>query len=154
MIWLGLNPVTLTYADDANSHGAALGFTVLGFWAFLSSWRKGGAWRGIIAGAALGFCCSIRYTEFLWCLPLLAVVFMAVQDHRRSWRQGLTVLLAFAVPVGILALINWASFGEPWRTGYWFCKEQTGFAWHYFIGNPTGMPPRKGNWQSLREQNV
>ena len=152
VIWLGLNPVTLTYADDANSHGAALGFTVLGFWALLSWWRKGGAWRGIIAGAALGFCCSIRYTEFLWCLPLLAVVFMAVQDHRRSWRQGLTVLLAFAVPVGILALINWASFGAPWRTGYWFCKEQTGFAWHYFIGNPTAMPPRQGNWQSLLEQ--
>ena len=122
VIWLGLNPVTLTYADDANSHGAALGFTVLGFWALLSWWRKGGLWRGIVAGLALGFCCSIRYTEFLWCLPLLAVVAMAVKDHRRSWRQGLMVLLAFAVPVAILALINWASFGAPWRTGYWFCK--------------------------------
>lgn len=152
VIWLGLNPVTLTYADDANSHGAALGFTVLGFWALLSWWRKGGTWRGIIAGAALGFCCSIRYTEFLWCLPLLAVIVMAVQERRRSWRQGLTVLLAFAVPVGILALVNWASFGAPWRTGYWFCKEQTGFAWHYFIGNPTGVIPRQGNWQSLLEQ--
>ncbi len=152
VIWLGLNPVTLTYADDANSHGAALGFTVLGFWALLSWWRKGGTCRGIIAGAALGFCCSIRYTEFLWCLPLLAVVAMAVKDHRRSWRQGLMVLLAFAVPVAILALINWASFGAPWRTGYWFCKEQTGFAWRYFIGNPAGMPPRQGNWQTALEQ--
>jgi 4-amino-4-deoxy-L-arabinose transferase-like glycosyltransferase len=152
VIWLGLNPVTLTYADDANSHGAALGFTVLGFWALLSWWRKGGLWRGIIAGLALGFCCSIRYTEFLWCLPLLAVVFMAVHGHKRSWRQGLTVLIAFAVPVGILALINWSSFGAPWRTGYWFCKEQTGFGWHYFIGNPAGMPPRQGNWQTVLEQ--
>jgi len=152
VIWLGLNPVTLTYADDANSHGAALGFTVLGFWALLSWWRKGGVWRGIIAGLALGFCCSIRYTEFLWCLPLLAVVILAVHGHKRSWRQGLVVLIAFAVPVGILAIINWSSFGAPWRTGYWFCKEQTGFAWRYFIGNPTGMPPRQGNWQTVLEQ--
>ena len=152
VIWLGLNPVTLMYGDDANSHGAALGFTVLGFWALLTWWRKGGLWRGMIAGLALGFCCSIRYTEFLWCMPLLAVVILAVRGHSRSWRQGLTVLIAFAVPVGILALINWSSFGAPWRTGYWFCKEQTGFAWHYFIGNPTGMPPRQGNWQSVLEQ--
>ena len=152
VIWLALNPVTLTYADDANSHGAALGFTVLGFWALLSWWRKGGLWRGIIAGLALGFCCSIRYTEFLWCLPLLAVVVLAVRGQQRSWRQGLAVLVAFALPVGILALINWASFGAPWRTGYWFCREQTGFAWNYFIGNPTGMPPRQGNWQTMLEQ--
>ena len=148
VIFLGLNPVALTYADDANSHGAALGFTVLGFWALLTWWRKGGVWRGVIAGLALGFCCSIRYTEFLWCLPLLAVVFMAVRDHKRSWRQGLTVLLAFALPVAILALINWASFGAPWRTGYWFCGEQTGFAWRYFSGGPG----RQGNWQTVLEQ--
>ncbi len=152
VIWLGLNPVTLAYADDANSHGAALGFTVLGFWALLSWWRKGGTWRGIIAGLALGFCCSIRYTEFLWCLPLLALVGMAVRGHRRSWRQGLAVVIAFAIPVVILAIINWASFGAPWRTGYWFCKEQTGFGWQYFIGNAGGAIPRQGNWQTVLEQ--
>jgi 4-amino-4-deoxy-L-arabinose transferase-like glycosyltransferase len=152
VLWLSLNPVTLTYADDANSHGAALGFTVMGFWALLTWWRKGGMWRGIIAGLALGFCCSIRYTEFLWCLPLLAVVILAVRGHQRSWRQGLAVLIAWAMPVAVLAVINWASFGEPWRTGYWFCREQTGFAWRYFIGNPGGMPPRQGNWQTLLEQ--
>jgi 4-amino-4-deoxy-L-arabinose transferase-like glycosyltransferase len=152
VIWLGLNPVTLAYADDANSHGAALGFTLLGFWALLSWWRKGGVWRGIVAGLALGFCCSIRYTEFLWCLPLLAVVILAVRGQQRPWRQGLAVLMAWAIPIAILALINWASFGALWRTGYWFCKEQTGFAWKYFIGNPTGMPPRQGNWQTVLEQ--
>ncbi len=148
VIWLGLNPVTLTYADDANSHGAALGFTVIGFWALLSWWRKGGVWRGIIAGLALGFCCSIRYTEFLWCLPLMAVVFLAVHDRRRSLKEGILVLAMFALPVGSLALINWASFGAPWRTGYWFCQEQTGFAWQYFIGGLT----RQGNWQTVLEQ--
>ena len=152
VISLGVNPVLLTYADDANSHGAALGFTVLGFWALLSWWRKGGLWRGIIAGLALGFCCSIRYTEFLWCLPVLAVVLLAVRGHKRSWRQGLVVLLTYALPVVTLALINRASFGALWRTGYWFCQEQTGFAWKYFIGNPMHLPPRQGNWQTVLEQ--
>ena len=152
VIWLACNPVTLTYANDANSHGAALFFTVLGFWNLLAWWEKGGVGRAMIAGLALGFCCWIRYTEFLWVVPLIFVVAMQWWSARRPWWECMVVLAAFCIPVAILAGIQWISFGQPWRTGYAFCKEQTGFSWKYFIGNSGGIHPRQGNWQTVLEQ--
>ncbi len=152
VIWLACNPVTLTYANDANSHGAALFFTVLGFWNLLAWWEKGSVWRGMLAGLALGFCCWIRYTEFLWVVPLIFVVALQWWSARRPSWECMVVLAAFCIPVAILAGIQWVAFGEPWRTGYAFCKEQTGFSWKYFIGNPGGIHPRQGNWQTVLEQ--
>ncbi len=152
VIWLACNPVTLTYANDANSHGAALCFTVIGFWALLSWWRRGGSLRAAIAGLSLGFCTWIRYTEFLWILPLMVVLLMQCRTQRRPLHEYVLAIGGFCLPVGILAGIQWISFGAPWKTGYSFCKEQTGFSWHYFIGDPTGLPPRQGNWQTVMEQ--
>lgn len=149
VIWLACNPVTLSFADDSNSHGAALCFTVLGFWALLSWWRQGGAWRGMLAGLALGFCTWIRYTEFLWIVPLAAVVIMRYWQMRPPLRQCVLALAAFSLPIVILAVIQWVSFGAPWKTGYAYCKEQTGFSWQYFVGDPIG---RQGNWQTVIEQ--
>ncbi len=174
VIWLACNPVTLSFADDSNSHGAALFFTVLGFWALLSWWKRGqhtashdprpvmtdeatqirslswsGAWRATLAGLALGFCTWIRYTEFLWIAPLLAVLVMPSWRQRPPLRECLLALAAFSLPLVILALIQWVSFGAPWITGYAFCREQTGFGWQYFVGDPIG---RQGNWQTVLEQ--
>ncbi|HMD55632.1 MAG TPA: glycosyltransferase family 39 protein [Phycisphaerae bacterium] len=152
VIWLAFNPITMLYADDANSHGAALCFTVIGFWGLLSWWQKGGVWRGIIGGLALGFCASIRYTEFLWSIPLLFVLLIQWRSARRSLIECFTVGAAFALPISALAALNWASFGAPWRTGYYFCGEQTGFAWSYLVGGTSGGPGGQGNWQSFVEQ--
>ena len=151
VILLAINPVTLTYADDSNSQGAALGFTVLGFWALLVWWEKGGAWRAWLAGILLGFCCWMRYTEFLWLLPLLAVAFLRY-SQTRGIRDSLMAIAGFALPVALLAAINWHAFGAPWRTGYWFCREQTGFSLQYLISGGHLFPSRQGNWLTVIEQ--
>ncbi len=151
VILLAINPVTLTYANDANSQGAALGFTVLGFWALLSWWQKGGNLRAVAAGVLLGFCCWLRYTEFLWILPLLAVVRLRYKSTH-SWSRSLIPIVAFALPVSILAIINWRAFGAPWRTGYWFCREQTGFSISYLVFGAHIFPTRQGNWLTVVEQ--
>ncbi|HTV47555.1 MAG TPA: glycosyltransferase family 39 protein [Phycisphaerae bacterium] len=152
VIWLAFNPITMLYADDANSHGAALCFTVIGFWGLLSWWQKGGVWRGIIGGLALGFCASIRYTEFLWSIPLLFVLLIQWRSARRHILECFAVGAAFALPIGALAVLNWVSFGAPWRTGYYFCGEQTGFAWSYLFSGTSGGPGDQGNWQTFIEQ--
>ncbi len=151
VILLATNPVTLTYADDSNSQGAALGFTVLGFWALLVWWEKGGTWRAWMAGIVLGFCCWMRYTEFLWLLPLLAVAFLRF-SKTRIVRDSLMAIAGFALPVALLAAINWHAFGEPWRTGYWFCREQTGFSVQYLISGAHLFASRQGNWLTVIEQ--
>ncbi len=151
VILLAMNPVTLTYADDANSQGAALGFTVLGFWALLVWWEKGGAWRAVLAGVLLGFCCWMRYTEFLWVLPLLAVAMLRF-FRTRVGRDSLVAIAGFGLPVAVLAAINWHAFGAPWRTGYWFCREQTGFSLQYLISGAHLFPSHQGNWLTVIEQ--
>ena len=154
VIWLACNPLVLFFANYGDSHGAALLFTVLGFWALLA-WRNyGGFWRALLAGGILGFCCWVRYTELLWCLPMLAVALRPWHRSRRRFWEGLSVIAAFALPVAILAGLNWMVFGAPWRTAYALCGEQTGFAWRYFIGNPAAHPPRPGDWRILMDQSA
>ncbi len=152
VIWLACNPLVLFFANYGDSHGAALLATVLGFWLLLTWWRKGSLWRGVLAGAVLGFCCWIRYTEFLWLFPLLAVALWQLLDRERPVWQCLLVVAAFSLPVTILAGFNWQAFGEPWRTAYSFCHEQNGFGWQYFIGNSMSRPPHPGNWRIFLNQ--
>lgn len=152
VIWLACNPLVLFFANYGDSHGAALLFTVLGFWLLLTWWTQGGIWRAVLGGTTLGFCCWIRYTEILWFLPLVAVVMCQFWNQRQPLWLCLLALAAFCVPVAILAVFNWTAFGEPWRTAYSFCHEQTGFGWKYFIGNPSTRPPRPGNWRIFLDQ--
>ena len=145
VLLLTTNPVILQFADDANSHGAAFGFTVVGF-CLLLVWLRRGGWRwGMAAGLVLGFCPYMRYTEALWCFPLLMALSMARFEDKRPWREiGLTAA-AYALPIVMLMMINWISFGYPWRTGYWYCGEQGGFSWRYLIlGDQTSN--FQGNW--------
>ena len=152
VIWLACNPLVLFFANYGDSHGAALLFTVLGFWLLLTWWSNGSLWRGVLAGTTLGFCCWLRYTEILWFLPLLAVVLWQALDRKCAVWQCLVVVAAFGLPVVILAGFNWTAFGEPWRTAYSFCHEETGFGWQYFIGNSASQPPRPGNWRIFLDQ--
>lgn len=146
VLLLAVNPVILQFADDANSHGAAFGFTLVGFSLLVIWWECGGFWRGIAAGFFLGACASMRYTEILWCIPLAGVLLLARFDARRRWRDVLPVAGAFALPVLVLCMINWASFGAPWRTGYWFCGEQSGFGWRYLLAGDHTHFDDQGNW--------
>lgn len=145
VLLLMTNPVILQFADDANSHGAAFGFTATGF-CLLMMWLRRGGWRwGLAAGLILGFCPYMRYTEVLWCIPLVMALCVARFSDRRPWKDVWILAAAYALPILILAMINWASFGYPWRTGYWYCGEQGGFNWEYLVsGDQTSH--FQGNW--------
>ncbi len=145
VIFLMVNPVILQFADDANSHGAAFGFTTIGM-CLLLIWLRRGGWRwGVAAGVMLGFCPWMRYTEALWCIPLLVALIIARTKDRRPWKDITAAVVAYAIPILVLMLINWASFGYPWRTGYWYCGEQGGFSWRYLVaGDRTSN--YQGNW--------
>jgi len=154
VLLLAANPLTLLYADDANSHASVLFCVVVGFWGLLSWWRTDSLWRGFIGGLALGYACTIRYSEFLLVLPVLFAALVNLRWNRRRLLSCALLVLGWAIPVGILATICWVHFGAPWRTGYSFCHEDTGFGWKYFIGDNTEPtnPLKMGNWATLIQQ--
>jgi 4-amino-4-deoxy-L-arabinose transferase-like glycosyltransferase len=149
VIWMALNPVALVYANEANSHAPTLLCVVIGFWGLLTWWQKGGAWRGFIGGFALGYACTIRYTEFLLVLPILAATVDRAKFKLRELPNHLAALIGWAIPIAALAIVLWVSFGAPWTTGYSFCKEQTGFGLKYLLGPDDD---KQGNWATLLYQ--
>lgn len=156
VIWLAANPLTLFYANDSNSHATTLFCVVVGFWGLLSlmknAHRPTAWWRGFIGAFALGYACTIRYSEALLLLPVLFVAVQNLGWKKHRWVAALATLLGWAIPIGALALICWHAFGEPWRTGYSLCKEDTGFGLKYFLGDPYATPPKPGNWETLVQQ--
>ena len=155
VIWLACNPLVLNYANDANSHASTLFCVTAGFWGVLSWLRTGGRqnWRAWIGGFALGYACTIRYSEFLLVLP---VMFAAMLNFRWEWKRfwgSLSLLVAWAIPIAVLAGVCWVAFGLPWKTGYTYCNESTGFSWAYLSGDfGDGLPGRVGNWETLVTQ--
>ena len=77
-------------------------------------------------------------------------------NFRWEWKRfwgSISLVLGWAIPVAVLAGVCWVSFGEPWKTGYTYCKESTGFAWKYLSGDfGDNMPGRTGNWETLVTQ--
>ena len=147
-IWLACNPITLAFANDANSHASTLLCVVVGFWGLLRWWQTGSAWRGIVGGFALGYACTIRYTEFLLVLPVLFATVAYIGFDPRRIRRGIAPLIGWAIPITALAIVLWVSYGAPWKTGYSLCKEQTGFAAKYLLGYDEPSF-RQGNWETL-----
>jgi hypothetical protein len=155
-ILLACNPLVLFYANDSNSHSSTVMCVVIGFWGLVSMMKRDGQpgawWRGFLGALALGYACTIRYSEFLLVLP---VVFVALQQLRLTrWRflAAIATLAGWAIPVGVLAIVCWKAFGAPWKTGYSFCREDTGFGLKYFFGDSNAVPPRAGNWETLIQQ--
>jgi hypothetical protein len=66
------------------------------------------------------------------------------------WGLISAVLLGWAVPVGVLACFCWSAFGAPWKTGYSYCAEDSGFGWKYLVTDP--VLHRQGNWETLLVQ--
>lgn len=153
-LFVAANPVVLHFANDANSHASTLFCVVFGFWGLLSWWQTGSLWRGFFGAFALGYACTIRYSEALLALP---VMFAALTNFRLNWksaRGSLAVILGWAIPVGTLAFVCLVCYGLPWKTGYTYCKEDTGFGWQYFIGDNSEPTNRSGlgNWETLIQQ--
>jgi hypothetical protein len=148
MLALAGSAVTLQLAMNPNSHAPCLAFVIWGMYlvarglGFSAAQPTEPTWRGIIvacAGAWLcGFAVSIRYTEFLLCLP---IGWMLLAGHswrsRTSWLKLLAVTGAFSLPVLVLLAYNRASMGA-W-TGYDPTNESTGFAMSYFAANWSNM---------------
>jgi hypothetical protein len=150
VIWLASNPLVLYYANDANSHASTLLCVVVGFWGLIH-WIQGhGSWRGLLGAFALGYAATIRYSEALLLLPVLSTAIFEFAARRRRLPESMMFVLAWGIPVGILALVCWKCFGAPWRTGYSFCAEDTGFAWKYFWGD--SAIGRQAHWETLLVQ--
>lgn len=150
VLWMMTNPVVLLYATDANSHPTTIFCVVTGFWGLLTWWQKGDYWRAWIGGFALGYTCTIRYSEALLVLPVIFAALANFRLRKRNILGGLSLILGWAIPVGALALFCWYSFGLPWKTGYTYCNEDTGFSIRYLIDG--GEPWFTPNWESLITQ--
>jgi hypothetical protein len=153
VIWLMWNPLILQYANDANSHASALLCMIMGLWGLITWLQRKSLWPGVLGAAALGYAATIRYSEVLLCLPVLfamVVKLLHANDRRRELFRVVRVGLAWALPVGALALFCWVSFGAPWKTGYSYCVEDVGFGWKYLFRDEAAR--RQGNWETLLVQ--
>ena len=153
-ILLACNPLVLYYSNDANSHATTLCVVVIGFWGLLSWWKTGVWWRGFLGAFALGYACTIRYSEFLLVLPVTFAALANLRWNKKALWSSAGVMIGWAIPVVTLAMVCWIAFGAPWKTGYTYCKEDTGFAWKYFIGDNTEPTNRTGvgNWETFLQQ--
>jgi hypothetical protein len=151
VFWLSWNPLVLTYANDGNSHASELLLIVAGSWGLLSSMRNQSGWPAAIGALCLGYAGTIRYSEILLLLPVLFVVAVNLLSSspldRRRFANATVVLIGWSIPIALLASFCWCAFGAPWRTGYSYCAEDSGFGWKYFIGDP--LTHRPGNWETL-----
>ena len=169
VLLLACNPLTLYYSNDANSHATTLLFICIGFWGLLAWMRTHSKWQGFVGGFALGYACTIRYSEFLLVLPVASAAaasffanFWSWFKNRRTGGGGMKLapmtnwlypVLGWAIPIATLCIICWISFGQPWKTGYTYCHEDTGFGWKYFLGasgSGGGVDTAKqGNWETF-----
>ncbi len=137
---MATSPVTLGLMDNPNSHAVALVFVVWGMYFAFAWWKGGGLWRAVLAGLLAGYAPTVRYTEGLLVLPLALIVVLGAWRGRRSWRQGMILLLVWALPVALLVAYNLLAMGH--LTGYDPTAESTGFSWAYFAVN----------WQTMLRQ--
>jgi hypothetical protein len=105
MILLGMNVVTLSLANNPNSHAPALAFVVWGMFLLIRWWQTGAIWRGILAGLVLGFSVTIRYLDGgLLLLPLLAAVLCALRYRGILRVDRVRVVIWLTVVAGLCGL--------------------------------------------------
>lgn len=119
MILLAANPVALILANNSNSHAPDLCFVMWGM-LFLMWWAKyGGWWRGIIAGFLLGYALTIRYTEGLLILPMLAAAAMAM-PYRRGRQVQWWATITWAILLGWLGMLHFAKAFPKHPSSTWW----------------------------------
>ncbi len=120
MLLLMFSQLTLSLANNPNSHAACLACVVWGTFLLLRFWQTASLWRGLLGGFLLGYAVTIRYTEGLLGL-LLAVAILSMIQYRQ-WRDWRSLLRAFApalgwiIPVAYLISFNLIAMGT--LTGY------------------------------------
>ncbi len=129
---LAANPTLLQLALVPSSHAPAICFAIWGMCLLTLWWRSGRLAFGVAAGFVLGFTGTIRYSEGLLLLPLLAAVLASIRwTSWRSYRRAVAPLLAWAVPLVTLVTFNYAATGH--FTGYDTTHESTGFTLTEFL---------------------
>jgi len=132
MIILGGNPTLLWFANVPGSHAPALGFSVWGMVFLLAWWQRGNWWLGILAGFALGYTFTTRYSEGLLVLPLAAAAICTIRwTDWRTYLRAAVPVLAWAAVVGGLLVFNHVGSGH-W-TGYDSTNESSGFTVEEFM---------------------
>jgi 4-amino-4-deoxy-L-arabinose transferase-like glycosyltransferase len=125
------SPVTLSLANNPNSHAPALCSAVWGIYLLFRWWHAGGLWRAALAGLLLGFAATVRYAEILLVLPLVLVVLFNL--HKRPRAQLAVLIAAWALPILIQLAFNYATMAR--LTGYAATGESHAFTWDYFRQN-------------------
>jgi len=149
-LFLATNPVTLALANTPSSHASTLLCVCIGFWGLLR-WLHHRSWSAALIGAfALGYAATTRYSEALLLLPVLFITIATLRRSRQSVIENTGILLLWCIPIMFLALFCWWNFGTPWKTGYSYCAEDTGFALKYFFGDPATN--RQSRWETLITQ--
>lgn len=119
---LALNPIYLRQALFCDSQMTA---TVLLIWAlfFFDRWNRTGRTVDVgLSGLLMGVVATARYPESI--LVAAFAVGIGLSGFRSLRALGL-FLLAAALPVLPLAVLNTLLYGAPWRTGYLVGGEQS-----------------------------
>lgn len=112
---LGINGNTLTLANMPWSHGPALMFVGWGMYVLLRWWQTGAIWRGLLAGFLLGYAVTVRYTEGLLLLPLLAAVLCTLRYRQITSLPWWRAAAAIAIAAGATWLrLHLHGKGVPW----------------------------------------
>jgi hypothetical protein len=108
MIILASNPTLSWFANVPGSHAPAVFFSIWGMVFLLAWWKSGKWWVGVLAGLALGYTFTTRYSEGLLILPLLAACIATVRYEKFSWiRAGIHAGIFAAVDaVFIIATVR------------------------------------------------
>jgi hypothetical protein len=140
-ILLATNPLHAYFANSALSHSGSICFAVWGMF-FLWRWTgSGGKWNAFLAGALSAYASTVRYTDGLLVLPIIAMVawrYFKVEspaDLQPVAREFILMIVSALIAVTPLLIHHWRAFGAPWVTGYSLCGESTGFGWKFFKEN-------------------
>jgi hypothetical protein len=130
-IFIGTSPFVQAYASLVMSDAFATGLTVLSFWLILRPSTK----RVTLAGVLSGVLVVVRLSSIL---NIVALFLALVPKSRKQ-------LLLSALPgIGALGLFQWATFGNPLKTGYdYWLPGLRNFDWRYAI---VSVPLREGPW--------
>ena len=145
-ILLATNPLHAYFGVSAQSHSGSICFAVWGMF-FLWRWTEsGGIGNAFLAGAVSAYASTVRYTDGLLILPIVAMVLWRYfktetpADQRPlALKEVLSefVVMTMAAIMAVMPLLihHWKAFGAPWVTGYSLCGESTGFGWKFFKEN-------------------
>ncbi|MCG3146765.1 MAG: hypothetical protein PCFJNLEI_00199 [Verrucomicrobiae bacterium] len=145
---LATNSLHAGFGLSALSHSGAICFAIWGMF-YLWRWtQSGGWWNAFAAGGFTAYTYTIRYSEALLVVPVVAMVLWRyfnraegatptarlLAGRRWRWEVG-GMALGAALLLAPLWAYHWSAFGAPWRNGYDLCGESTGFAWKWFQEN-------------------